>query len=1661
MDIPISFKEDLDLTLLGLHSGSFDFKSTTLQSDKYICVRDVTSTSNSVVIIDLSNKNNVIRKNMSADNAIMHPSELVISLRAKGMTLQVFNLSTKQRLKSHNMHESVLFWKWLNNKYLGLVTFNSLYTWNIFDGTNDGPVKLCDKHHDLNNCQIINFISDPSFQWFSVVGVTKENDFIAGHIQLYSSVKKVSHSIDGHSCNFSFFKFNNSSQPIKVFCVAKKNFLGQGNLHIIEIDHKEGNSTLHKKSIEIFFPHDAIHDFPIGCETLEKYGLIFVLTKMGFIHLFDIESCTNLFINRITADPVFLTQKKTDSPGLLIINKSGQVLSIEISKDKFIPYLLEKFSNVNLALSLVAHGDFVGGEEIFNNHFEKLLNSGDYMKASSIAACCKNLRTFETINKLKAIGSQNGKSSPLLHYFSTLLDKGTLNKEETIELVKLVLQQDRVDLFEKWLIEDKLTYSSELGDIIKLYNRPELALTVYIKVKLHSKAIICLAELDKFDKIRLYFKKIKFTECYVTLIKDLIDIHPEKTSDFASFLLEENLINDHIEEISDLFFNKKLIQHGTAFLLDALKNDLKSEGHLQTKLLEINLLNVPQVAEAILGNSMFTQYDKYKIAKLCEKAGLHQKSLEHYDELKDIKRILINDNQIPIDWLVKYLSKLNSNQLVICLKELLNNNSKSNLQLVIQIAIKYSNLIGPNVLISIFDEFKCVEGLFFYLSSIVITTQNPEVVFRYIQVTIKMNQYNDLEKILKENNIYNGEKVKNYLKEVKLDNQLPLIIVCDRYNFVNDLILYLYRNQNFDSIQLYIKSINSSNTPIVIGCLLDVDCDESLIKKLLFSVLGLVSVKSLVDEFEKRNRLKILLPFLEKSLELGKDDKEIYNTLAKIYIDSNNSPEKYLKENDFYDTNVIGVYCKKRDPYLAYLCFSKGKNDDELIEITNENKMYKYQARYLLNRSNIDLWNKVLSKKNMHRKNLIDQVIANGAMDLVDPEPISIVVKSFMDNVSNEDLMELLEKIIIENTPFSNNSSLQCLLILTAIKADPSRVLGYIDNLDKYDPDEISQLFIDNEFYEEAFEVYNKFGKRVEAMKVMVNHIKSIDRGELYAVKYDSPKLWYILANAQLEMNYISDAIDSYIKSENPENYLKVIEMSNKSNNLYDLISFLKMARKTLTEPIVDAALIKSYASLNKLDEIEKFVTTSNVCDLELIGDELFEDKNYKAAMILYTNISKYSKLARTLVYLHDYQGAVDCAKKASNTNVWKEANIACIHNKEFKLAQVCGLNLIVDAEELPDLVKIYEENGYFDELIFLFESALTSERTHMSLFTELAILYCKYDQSKLTDYLKLYFSRLNFPKVINVCEEAHLYTELIFLYTHYEEWDNAALTMINHSESTFDHSHFKEIILKAKNTEIYYKAILFYLNENPTYLLELLHLLTPKIDLTRTVRLFIKLNNVYLIKPFFESCLYKNNTLLNSTYCDLLISEQNYTSLEAFINNDSIDKYNKLYLAEKIENHKLIFFRKLSAKLYAKEKKFSNAIAILKKDCLWIDLIKTVSLSKSTKFSHQVLDFFIESEIFECFLALLYVCYDYISYDYVLEKAWSHNLTDLIKPYEISIAYENQKKIDEVYNDLINRRENKDNTKNDALMIKSDMINTSITDLKIQPTGAGFGNDN
>lgn len=113
----------------GVNPASINFKSVTMESDKFVCVRDSANDTNSIVIVDLANKSDA-RHKIAADSAIMNPISKVLALKAAN-TLQIFNLDLKAKMKSHTMAEPVTYWRWISAQTISLVTATAVYHWSV------------------------------------------------------------------------------------------------------------------------------------------------------------------------------------------------------------------------------------------------------------------------------------------------------------------------------------------------------------------------------------------------------------------------------------------------------------------------------------------------------------------------------------------------------------------------------------------------------------------------------------------------------------------------------------------------------------------------------------------------------------------------------------------------------------------------------------------------------------------------------------------------------------------------------------------------------------------------------------------------------------------------------------------------------------------------------------------------------------------------------------------------------------------------------------------------------------------------------------------------------------------------------------------------------------------------------------------------------------------------------------------------------------------------------------------------------------------------------------------------------------------------------------------------------------------------------------------
>uniref|UniRef100_A0A8C0QYU3 Clathrin heavy chain like 1 n=1 Tax=Canis lupus dingo TaxID=286419 RepID=A0A8C0QYU3_CANLU len=472
----------------------------------------------------------------------------------------------------------------------------------------------------------------------------------------------------------------------------------------------------------------------------------------------------------------------------------------------------------------------------------------------------------------------------------------------------------------------------------------------------------------------------------------------------------------------------------------------------------------------------------------------------------------------------------------------------------------------------------------------------------------------------------------------------------------------------------------------------------------------------------------------------------------------------------------------------------------------------------------------------------------------------------------------------------------------------------------------------------------------------------------------------------------------------------KVIALkAGKTLQIFNIEMKSKMKKKG-RESYVETELIFALAKTSRLSELEDCINGPNNAHIQQVGDRCYEEGMYEAAKLLYSSVSNFARLASTLVHLGEYQAAVDSSRKANSTRTWKEVCFACVDGQEFRLAQLCGLHIVIHADELEELIHYYQDRGYFEELISLLEAALGLERAHMGMFTELAILYSKFKPQKMPEHLELFWSRVNIPKVLRAAEQAHLWAELVFLYDKYEEYDNAVLTMINHPTDAWREGQFKDVIAKVANVELYYKALQFYLDYKPLLLNDLLLVLAPRLDHTRTVGFFSKVSQLPLVKPYLRSVQSHNNKSVNEALNHLLTEEEDYQGLRASI--DAYDNFDNIALAQRLEKHQLIEFRRIAAYLYKGNSRWAQSVELCKKDHLYKDAMQHAAESRDAELAEKLLQWFLEEGKRECFAASLFTCYDLLPPDVVLELAWRHNLVDLAMPYFIQVMREYLSKV-------------------------------------------------
>ena len=152
---------------------------------------------------------------------------------------------------------------------------------------------------------------------------------------------------------------------------------------------------------------------------------------------------------------------------------------------------------------------------------------------------------------------------------------------------------------------------------------------------------------------------------------------------------------------------------------------------------------------------------------MCEQVGLYGRALTNYTNMQDAKRVMINTHAIKKEDIIEFFGKLSEDDALACMHDLLKSN-RQNMNIVAEVAVKYANKIETKKSIQVLEAYGTYEGMLFFLASVLPQTDDPEIYFKYIEACSKLGNYKEVERVIRETTFYDPERVKDFLKEMKL-----------------------------------------------------------------------------------------------------------------------------------------------------------------------------------------------------------------------------------------------------------------------------------------------------------------------------------------------------------------------------------------------------------------------------------------------------------------------------------------------------------------------------------------------------------------------------------------------------------------------------------------------------------------------------------------------------------------------------------------------------------------------------------------------------------------------------------------------------------------------------------------------------------------------------
>lgn len=116
-------------------------------------------------------------------------------------------------------------------------------------------------------------------------------------------------------------------------------------------------------------------DFAVSMVADNKHGVLFILTKNGYLLLYEIQEKRRIFARRVSQQSLFSAVTHDETGGIVTIDQNGRVMLFHIDEENLLSYIADSLHDLDFGARMVSRFDPPNADgilkSIYQSHFDK------------------------------------------------------------------------------------------------------------------------------------------------------------------------------------------------------------------------------------------------------------------------------------------------------------------------------------------------------------------------------------------------------------------------------------------------------------------------------------------------------------------------------------------------------------------------------------------------------------------------------------------------------------------------------------------------------------------------------------------------------------------------------------------------------------------------------------------------------------------------------------------------------------------------------------------------------------------------------------------------------------------------------------------------------------------------------------------------------------------------------------------------------------------------------------------------------------------------------------------------------------------------------------------------------------------------------------------